>query len=128
MDDIIITGSEEDAITWIKSNMSRAFDMIDLGLLHYCPRVEVWQTGSIIFVSQAKYARSLLDKFRMEDCKISSTPMEKGMKLSAKTNSKVVSESLYRQLVGILIYLTSTRPDLSFVVSFIFRFMTMPKV
>jgi hypothetical protein len=96
VDDIIITGSEEDAITWIKSNMSRAFDMTDLGLLHYCLGVEVWQIGSSIFVSQAKYVRSLLDKFRMEDCKISPTPMEKGLKLSTKTDSKVVSESLYR--------------------------------
>jgi hypothetical protein len=125
---MIIIGSEEDAITWIKSNMSREFDMTDLGLLHYCLGVEVWQTGSNIFFSQEKYARSLLDKLRMEDCKISSTPMEKGMKLSAKTDSKAVSESLYRQLVGILIYLTSTRPDLSFAVSFIFRFMIAPKV
>jgi hypothetical protein len=64
----------------------------------------------------------------MEDCKISSTPLEKGLKLLAKTNSKVVSESLYRQLVGNLIYLTATRPDLSFAVSFIFIFMTALKV
>jgi hypothetical protein len=76
--------------------MRRAFDMTDIGLLHYFLGVEVWQTGSIFFVSQAKYARILLDKFRMEDCKISSTPMEKGMKLSTKTDSKAVSESLYR--------------------------------
>jgi hypothetical protein len=64
----------------------------------------------------------------MTDCKISSTPMEKGLKLSAKTDSKAVNESIYRQLVGSLIYLTTTRPDLSFTVSFISRFMTTPKV
>jgi hypothetical protein len=81
--------------------MSREFDRTVLGLLHYWLGVEVWKTGSNIFFSQAKYAKSLLDKFRMEDCKISSTPMEKGLKLSAKTDSKAVSESLYRQLVGI---------------------------
>jgi hypothetical protein len=67
VDDIIIIGTEEDAITWIKSNMSRAFEMTDLGLLQYCLGVEVWQTWSNIFVSQEKYAKSLLDKFRMED-------------------------------------------------------------
>jgi hypothetical protein len=128
VDDIIITGSEEDAIAWIKSNMSRAFDMTNLDLLHYCLGVEVWKIGSNIFVSQAKYARSLLDKFRMEDYKISPTPMEKGLKLSSKIDSKAVSESLYRQLVGSLIYLTTTRPDLSFAMSFISRFMTTPKV
>jgi hypothetical protein len=126
--DIIMTSSEEDAITWIKSNMGRAFDMKYLGLLHYFLGVEVWQTGSNIFISQAKYARSVLDKFSMEDCKISSTPMEKGIKISTKTYSKAVSESLYRQLVGSLIYLKATRPNLSFAVSFISRFMTASKV
>jgi hypothetical protein len=64
----------------------------------------------------------------MLDCKISSTPMEKGLKLLAKTDSKAVNELVYRQLVGSLIYLTDTRLDLSFRVSFISRFMTTPKV
>jgi hypothetical protein len=64
--------------------------MIDPGLLHYFLGVEVWQIGGIIFVSQTKYARSLLDKFKMTDCKISSTPMEKRLKLSAKTDFKAV--------------------------------------
>ena len=53
--------------------------------------------------------------------------MEKGFKLLAKTNSKAVNESVYRQLVGSLIYLTATRPDLSYEVNFISRFMTAPK-
>jgi hypothetical protein len=52
--------------------------------------------------------------------------MEKGIKLSSKTESKVVDELVYRKLVGRLIYLT--RLDLSYVVSFINRFMIVPKV
>jgi hypothetical protein len=64
VDDIIITSSEESAIKQIKSNMRKTFDMTDLGLLHYCLGVEVWKTGSNIFVSQTKYARSLLDRFK----------------------------------------------------------------
>ena len=128
VDDIIIRGSEASAITLIKSNMSKVFDMTDLGLLHYCLGVEVWQTGSNIFVSQAKYARSLLDKFKMIDCKTSSIPMEKGLKLLAKSDSNTVNESVYRQLVGSLIYLTTTTPNLSFVMSFISKFMSSPKV
>jgi len=101
--------------------------MTDLGLLHYCLGVEVWKTDNSIFVLQTKYTKSLLDRFRMADCKSSSTPMEKGLKLSAKTDSKVVNELVYRQLVGNLIYLTTTRPDLSYVVSVISRFMTTPQ-
>lgn len=101
--------------------------MTYLGLLHYCLGVEVWQTTDSIFVSQSKYARSLLDKFKMSDCKPASTPIEKGLKLLAKSYSLVENESAFRQLVGSLIYLTTTRPDLSFAVSYISRFMTTPK-
>ena len=99
--------------------------MKDLGLLHYCFGVEVWQIGNNIFVSQTKYAKSLLDKFRMTICKILSTVMEKGLKLLAKSDSMTVNELVYRQLVGSLIYLTTTRSYLSFVVSFISRFMSV---
>ena len=110
--------------------MSKELVMImrDLGLLHYCLGVDVWQTGSNIFISQTKYARSLLDKFRMIACKISSTPMEKVLKLLAKFDSKAVNESVSKQVVGSLIYLTTSRPDLSFFVSYISRFVSTPKV
>lgn len=53
--------------------------------------------------------------------------MEKGLKLSAKFSSPVVDETEFRQLVGSLIYLTATRPDIYFAVSYISRFMTAPK-
>ena len=95
--------------------------MTDLGLMHYCLGVEVWQQ------SFGKYARALLDKFRMQDCKPASTPMEKGLKLSAKSDSPSVDDTTYRQLVGSLIYLSATRPDISFAVSYISHFMTTPK-
>lgn len=58
VDDIIITGSEAHLIEEIKCNLCKAFDMTDLGLLHYCLGVEVWQTNGGIFISQSKYAHS----------------------------------------------------------------------
>ena len=64
----------------------------------------------------------------MTNCKNLSTPMEKWLKLSAKFDSERVNESVYKQLVGSLVYLTTTKPNLSFVVSFISRFMSTPKV
>ena len=82
--------------------------MTNLGLMHYCLGVEVWQQSSDIFISQSKYARTLLDK---------STPMEKGLKLSTKFDSPPVDDNTYRQLVGNLIYLSVTRPDINFAVS-----------
>ena len=112
VDDLIITRSSEHLISDIKQDLCRTFDMTDLGLLHYCLGIEVWQTDNSIFLFQSKYARSLLDRFRMQDCKLASTPMETGLKLFAQSDSPPVDETLFRQLVGSLIYLTTTRPDL----------------
>lgn len=63
----------------------------------------------------------------MKDCKPASTPMEIGLKLSAKFDSPSIDETQFRQLVDNLIYLTATRLDLSFVVSYISCFMIAPK-
>eukprot|EP00253_Pinus_taeda_P024360 PITA_24360 len=126
-DDLIITGSSAHLIHGIKQDLCRTFDMTDLGLLHYCLGVEVWQAENHIFLSQSKYAKNLVDKFRMQDCKPATTPMEPGLKLSAQSSSPLVDETLFRQLVGNLIYLTATKPDISFAVSYISRFMSAPK-
>eukprot|EP00253_Pinus_taeda_P032099 PITA_32099 len=126
-DDLIITGSSAHLIHEIKQDLCRTFDMTDLGLLHYCLGIEVWQTENNIFLSQSKYAKNLVDRFRMQDCKPATTPMEPGLKLSAQSSSPPVDETLFRQLVGSLIYLTATRPDISFSVSYISRFMSAPK-
>ncbi|XP_057823429.1 secreted RxLR effector protein 161-like [Cryptomeria japonica] len=67
------------------------------------------------------------DMFRMQDCKLAFTPMETGLKLSTKYDSPLIDETQFRELVGNLIYLTTTRPDLSFAVSYISCFMTTPK-
>eukprot|EP00253_Pinus_taeda_P006058 PITA_06058 len=112
----------------IKQDLCNTFDMTDLGLLHYCLGVEVWQIENNIFLSQSKYARSLVDRFRMQDCKPATTPMELGLKLSAQSSSPLVDESLFRKLVGSLIYLTTTRPDINSAVSYISYFMSAPKV
>eukprot|EP00253_Pinus_taeda_P011831 PITA_11831 len=69
--------------------------MTDLGLLHYCLGVEVWQTENHIFLSQSKYAKNLVDRFIMQDCKPAMTPMEPGLKLSAQSSSLPVDETLF---------------------------------
>ncbi|XP_057835752.2 uncharacterized mitochondrial protein AtMg00810-like [Cryptomeria japonica] len=126
VDDLIITDSSASLIQGIKQSLCQSFDMTDLGLMHYCPGVEVWQQPSGIFISQSKYVRALFDKFCMQDCKNASTPTEKGLKLSAQSDSPPVDDTTYRQQVGSFIYLSATRADISFVVSYISRFMTAP--
>jgi hypothetical protein len=79
----------------VKYDICYVFEMIDLGLLHYCLGVEFWQFDHTIFVSQVKYAIALLEKFKMTECNPTSTPMEVGIKLSTYTDSPPVNESLY---------------------------------
>ena len=75
-----------------------------------------------------KYTKTTLEKFRMMDCTPIATPMEARLQLSRSDPSPPVNATLYRQLIGSLIYLTYTRPDISFVVSYLSCFMQEPKI
>eukprot|EP00253_Pinus_taeda_P005615 PITA_05615 len=101
--------------------------MTDLGHLHYFLGLQVLQSKEGIFLSQSKYACDLLRFFHMEDCKPAPSPFQSGVKLSVTCTSPEVDATLYRQLVGKLLYLTHTRPDISFVVGLIARFMQTPR-
>eukprot|EP00253_Pinus_taeda_P036566 PITA_36566 len=111
---MIITGNADSLIKEIKQQMSQEFEMKDLGDLHYCLGLEVWKDSGQTFLTQGKYARNLLERFRMEQCKTTATPLQQNLKLSSDDGTKQVDATLYRQLVGSLIYLTTTRPDLAY--------------
>ena len=85
--------------------------------------MEVIQSQQEIFISQHKYARDVLKKFNMESCKSISTPLMENEKLSKDDGAAKVDEGLYRSLVGCLMYLTATRPDIMYAVSLLSRFM-----
>jgi hypothetical protein len=95
--------------------------------LNYFLGIEVWHKEDSILMSQGKYTLDILKKSRMMSCKLATTPLEVGLKLYGHDDSKSVDITLYRQLVGSLIYLTTTRLDISFAVSMVFRFMSNPK-
>ena len=75
VDDLIITGNNDDHIEQVKKELHAGFKMIDLGLLHYYIGVEVFQRPHQIFISQSKYAAKILQRFGMQDCKPVLTPM-----------------------------------------------------
>ena len=77
-------------------------------------------------MSQAKYTWDIPKKFRMLSSK-PTTPLEVELKLYKHGDSNSIDVNLYRQLVGSLIYLTTTRPDISFAVSMVSRFISNPK-
>jgi hypothetical protein len=127
VDDLIITGNNDDHILQVKKELQAGFKMTDLGLLHYYLGVEVFQHSNNIFISQCKYASELLKIFGMTDCKSVLTPMEKNLKLSKFEGGELVNNTSYRKLIGSLIYLTTTHPNLSYAVSILSIFMQEPR-
>jgi hypothetical protein len=79
-----------------------------------------------MILSESKYSCDLLHYFHMDYSKPSSSPFHYGVKLAAICISPEVDATLYRQLVGSLLYLTHTHPDISFVVGLVSRYMQTP--
>lgn len=100
-----------------KKAMMDKFEMTDLRLMKYFLGMQVRQSPDQIFVSQEKYAEDLLEKFNMLNCKPPSTPMATNEKLSKYDRQEKVDGSTYRSLIGSLIYLTKTRPDIVYAAS-----------
>ncbi|XP_006593273.1 uncharacterized protein LOC114379003 [Glycine soja] len=110
-----------------KKAMMQEYEMIDLGLMRYFLGMQVKQRPGQIFISQEKYADDLLKKFNMQDCKPLATPMAMNEKLSKDVGKNKVDATIYRSLVGSLIYLTNSRPDIVHAVSIVSRFMSNPR-
>jgi hypothetical protein len=125
VDDLIFT--RDLSVDDFKNAMKTDFEMTDLGLMKYFLGIEVVQSDDGIFICQTKYANEVLKRFRMLNCKLAATPMATGTKLTKYDEGSYVDLTLYKKLVGSLMYLTTMRPDIMFVVSLISRFMETPK-
>ena len=100
--------------------------MSDLGKMKYFLGVEIMQTSNGIFICQRKYAHKVLSRFGMENCNAVKNPIVPGTTLSKDDTGTKVDATLFKQVVGSLMYLTATRPDLMYGVSLISRFMSSP--
>ena len=126
VDDLIVTGSNLSMITKFKQQMMKMFKMTDLGLMNYFLGMEIDQSKEGIFICQERYARNILKKFNMEWCKPISTPLAQNEKLSKDDDSGEADSTRYRSIIGSLLYLTATRPDLMYATSVLSRFMQKP--
>ncbi|KAF7150925.1 hypothetical protein RHSIM_Rhsim02G0113200 [Rhododendron simsii] len=126
VDDLIYTGNDSAMFEKFKESMMAEFEMSDLGKMHYFLGIEVVQLPAGIFISQKKYVQEILDRFQMKNCNSVSTPTEFGLKLTKDHDGKKVDSTLYKQIVGSLMYLTATRPDIMYSVSLISRYMENP--
>jgi hypothetical protein len=127
VDDLLVTGSKLGEIGEFKKQMQERFDMSDLGKLSYYLGIEVKQEDSSISISQVGYAKKILKDAGMHEANPTQCPLEPGMKLSMDKEGKPVDATLYRRRIGCLRYLLHTRPDLSYSVGLVSRYMQEPK-
>jgi hypothetical protein len=125
-DDLFLTG-EEKLIIECKRRFAFEFEMKDLGLMHYFLGLEIWKSPERIFHNQGKYRVKIPKRFDMLECKPMNTPMEAKLKLLVDTSSDLIYATLYKQIIGSLMYLTNTRPDICFAVNTLSQFLVEPR-
>ena len=119
VDDLIFPSSDPKLLTHVKASLKNKFEMIVLGFFHYFLCLQVFQTQEGICISQYKYDCDILHFFHMDDSKPFPSPFQSGFKLVSTCTSPEVDATTYHQLVGSLLYLTHTHPNISFVVGLV---------
>ena len=126
VDDILIGSNDLKTIDFIKTYLHNQFKIKDLGNLKYFLGLEISRSEKGIHLSQRKYTLDILEDVGMLECKPTSTPMELNHKLSHLAADPLIDITGYRRLVGRLIYLSITRPDITYFVNILSQFMDRP--
>lgn len=126
VDDILIGSCNNEIIQNIKTFLHDQFCIKDLGDAKYFLGLEVARSKKGISICQRKYTLDILADTGYLECKPSHTPMDYSKKLSQHDPMKLASVDTYRRLIGRLIYLTNTRPDISFAVNKLSQYMSNP--
>ncbi|KAK0594086.1 hypothetical protein LWI29_016031, partial [Acer saccharum] len=127
VDDIVFGSTNNTKVQQFVDVMSLEFEMSLVGELSYFLGLQIRQMHDGIFITQAKYAKNLVKKFGLEKAKHCDTPMSTTLKLSKDASGKSVEQTLYRGMIGSLLYLTASRPDISFSVGVCARYQADPK-
>ncbi|WVZ97707.1 LOW QUALITY PROTEIN: hypothetical protein U9M48_043221 [Paspalum notatum var. saurae] len=127
IDDIIFGGSSHALVSSFAEQMSREFEMSLMGELQFFLGLQIKQGPEGTFVHQAKYTRDILKKFEMGDSKPMTTPMSTNTALDADEDGEAVDQKEFRGMIGSLLYLTATRPDIQFAVCLCARYKASPR-
>ena len=126
--DDIIFGSTKDELAHSFSKLMQAeFEMSMIKELTHFLGLRIRQQDSCIVLSQSKYAKNLVKKFGLESASSVRTPMSPNVKLTVDLLGKSIDSSLYRSMVGSILYLTANRPDISYSVGVCARYQANPK-
>jgi hypothetical protein len=126
VDDMIITGDDSEEISRLQQQLGTEFEMKNLGGLKYFLGIEVARSNQGIFLSQRKYILDLLSEVGLLECKPAETPIVQNHKLGEHPDQVPTNKERYQRLVGKLIYLSHTRPDIAYAVSVVSQFMHNP--
>ncbi|XP_072074150.1 uncharacterized protein [Arachis hypogaea] len=127
VDDIIFGSANENLCADFAKLMTNEFDMSMMGELNFFLGLQIKQTAEGIFIHQEKYAKELVKKFGLDCAKPMGTPMHPNIKLDKNEHGRDVDETRYRGMIGSLMYLTSSRPDIIQSVGVCSRFQSKPK-
>ena len=126
MDDMVVTGNDPEERKTLQNYLSREFEMKDLGPLKCFLRIEVSRSSEGIFLSKRKYTLDLLQETGMSGCQLVDTLIEEDLKLCVEPNQVSTDKERYQRLVGRLMYLAHTRPDLAYALSVVSQYMHNP--
>ena len=126
VDDIAIASNNDTELIALKLALATAFKIKDLGPMRFFLGLEIARSSSGIYVCQRKYTLDLLESAGLLACKRSSVPMDPYVPLSTEDGVHLPSVTPYRELIGRLLYLTITRPDITFAVHKLSQFLQKP--
>ncbi|KAK2452140.1 putative mitochondrial protein [Trifolium repens] len=127
VDDIIFGSTNASLCKNFSKLMQDEFEMSMMGELKFFLGIQINQGKDGTYIHQSKYTKELLKKFNLDDCKIMSTPMHPTSSLSKEEIGSKVDQKLYRGMIGSLLYLTASRPDILYSVCLCARFQSDPR-
>ncbi|KAL0398049.1 UNVERIFIED_CONTAM: Retrovirus-related Pol polyprotein from transposon RE1 [Sesamum calycinum] len=126
VDDILLAGSSTDMITEVKVFLDKLFTIKDLGTAKYFLGLEIARSSQGIIVTQAKYTKDIVLDVGLDHARSTTTPLPPGIKFSCDAGARLNSPESYRRLVGRLLYLNFTRPDISHTTQQLSQFLQSP--
>ena len=127
VDDVLITGENPTQINDLKNKIHEAFTIKDLGPIKYFFGIEVSRTIDGTTLHQRKYILDILQDLGLSACKSTAFPLPTNLKLSTDNGDLLPHREQYRRLIGRLLYLSITRPDISYAVQHLSQFVSSPR-
>jgi hypothetical protein len=128
VNDIMFGGMSNRMLQHFVKQMQSEFEMSLVGELTYFLGLQVKQMDDTLFISQRKYAKNIVKKFGLESASHKRTPAATHLKLTTDEKGVDVDQSLYRSMIGSLLYLTASRPNITFVVGVCARYPAKSKI